>query len=1685
MKKISIVKTTFALFCAAFLFLANSTNPPNGRTGAPYPGNMSGNEPLCGSCHAGNSLGFDGTLDVVGVPATIQPNTTYPLSVTITKTAGDVYRAGFQMLILDDNSDDAGTSSNFDSETVETMSGGRKYIEHGSGAIQFGANNSVSYTFDWTSPASITGNNITFYAVTVLGNGSGTSQDYSFTNYPTYPFASGTNPLAITNLNTTDPLCNNQAGGSATVMTTGGTGTNTYAWSSGGNMQTESNLSPGNYMVTVTSGGESVSQPFTINNPPAITASITNQTSIDCNNPTASATVVATGGTGMLTYLWDNNDQTETATGLSAGNHSVTVFDSNQCQEVQMVTIASDVFLPAAEAGPGANLDCVNNTVQLNGTGSETGANISYQWQTGNGSIVSGATTLTPTVSMAGTYTLTVTNNTNGCTASDFVFVTNDAELPTAEAGPSAILNCNTSTVQLDGTASSQGDFTYQWTASNGGIIMSGANTLTPTVSTAGLYTLSVLSNSNGCESVDNVQVSSDITSPIVSILPPNSIGCDNTTVELDGSASSSGGQFSYVWTTGDGGISSGVNTNIATVNLSGTYTLTITNNSNGCTNSSSVTVMGDLSLPIADAGQGMTLDCNISQVSLNGNGSSSGANFSYQWEGPGIVNGATSLTPTVNLAGTYVLTVFNNDNSCQSSSSVDVLADTQAPVSIIASPDLLDCNQTAIVLDGSSSSQGANIAYSWTTSNGNIVSGANTLTITVDATGEYCLRTTNVQNACFTESCVTVTAATNPSLTVSNQGMLTCNGDMDAFISVLSTGGSGVYEYLWSTASTESTIQNLGAGVYTVTTTDTNQCTDVLSVTISEPAALTLGLSSTAETGSDANDGTAMADGSGGTGALSYIWSNNETTQQITNLTPGIYTVTVTDENNCLITGEVSIGSFDCALTINAITTTDVACNGEATGQATVDATSSSALSYAWSSGGSMVTEIGLIAGLYTVTVTDATNCAAVESFSITEAEILLATNNSSSVSCNGGNDGSADVVATGGTAPYTYSWPNGGNGNNLFAGSYIVTITDDFQCQTTTEVIITEPNAIVLQMSSTVASSSTAMDGTASVGVQGGIPNYTFQWNDPQAQTAEVATDLVVGDYCVTVTDENGCEEVGCVSVTVSGCASLAANTTSTSVSCNGFDDGTATIDVIGGSGTYSYAWSSGGTEATEIGLTAGVYFVTVTDTDDCVLIGEVTVGQPSALTVQLVEQNNIECAGQTTGSATVQANGGTASYTYVWSNGGEGEMQMNLAAGDYQITATDANNCQTTFALSIIASDDTTLPTVLTQNITLEIGEEAVTIGVADLNNGTFDNCGLEVLSLSQTTFDCDDLGENEIFLFATDVNGNSNSAPAVVTVIDTTAPVAACPTEYLVGCDGSVIYGAGATDNCEVAVINIAPGTHSGDIFPIGTTTVIVEAIDNSGNIGTCTFEVVVENILEAAAVGTNVSCNGGNDGDIAITANGGVPPYTFTIENGAPGQLSAGTYTVVVTDSNDCSSNTEVEITEPEAITIELSQTINEQNTSGNGAIVVDINGGVGDYTFSWTGPDNFTSTEEDLLNLSAGDYVLVVTDGNGCEVTSELITIDRLTSVEEPNWAKDLRLFPNPATDILTLELPDFIMSDLTVDLLNARGQSTQLINVERNSNILRLNVSKLPSGLYWIKMQIEGDVVVRKVVVE
>ncbi|RYX77967.1 hypothetical protein EON76_07180, partial [bacterium] len=302
--------------------------------------------------------------------------------------------------------------------------------------------------------------------------------------------------------------------------------------------------------------------------------------------------------------------------------------------------------------------------------------------------------------------------------------------------------------------------------------------------------------------------------------------------------------------------------------------------------------------------------------------------------------------------------------------------------------------------------------------------------------------------------------------------------------------------------------------------------------------------------------------------------------------------------------------------------TQTNVSCNGGSNGSATVTATGGTGnYTYLWApSGGTAATATGLAAGTYTVTVTDANGCTKTQIFTITQPAVLATTGTQTNVSCNGGSNGSATVTATGGAGNYSYLWaPSGGTAataTGLVAGVYTVTVTDANGCTKTQSFTITQPALLATTAAQTNVSCNGGANGSATVTATGGAGNYSYLWA-PRGGTAATATGLAAGTYTVTVTDANGCTKMQ--GFTITQPAALAATTAQTNVSCNGGANGTATVNVSGGTGAYTYSWApSGGTAATATGLAAGTYTVTIKDANLCQTTQSFTITQPDALVV-----------------------------------------------------------------------------------------------------------------------------------------------------------------------------------------------------------------------------------------------------------------------------------------------------------------------------------------------------------------------------------------------------------------------------------------------------------------------------------
>ncbi|MDB4505609.1 hypothetical protein N9229_00395, partial [Saprospiraceae bacterium] len=394
----------------------------------------------------------------------------------------------------------------------------------------------------------------------------------------------------------------------------------------------------------------------------------------------------------------------------------------NGCTTVEAFEVFSNNTLPTVEAGANMTVDCTTAEVILNGNGS-TGGEFEYLWIASNGgNILNGETTTTPVVNGDGNYEFLVTNTLSGCTQIDLVSVNVDTIPPIADAGIDTLIDCFNNTILLNGNGSSVGDYSYLWSSSDG-TIDSGGITLQPAISSGGNFEILVTNNQNGCSAFDSVFVGENFIAPISSAGQDTLITCTNPTILLNGIGSSVGLEYSYQWTVNIGGnISLNPNTLQPEISSAGNYLLEVTNMINGCTSIDEVIVLANSDLPIADAGHNMTIDCNETEVVLDGSGSI-GVEFEYLWiatNGGNILNGATTLSPTVNTFGDYELLITNVVSGCSQTDLVSVNIDTLSPVASAGIDTLIDCYNSIISLNGGNSSLG-DFSYFWSSIDGTI----------------------------------------------------------------------------------------------------------------------------------------------------------------------------------------------------------------------------------------------------------------------------------------------------------------------------------------------------------------------------------------------------------------------------------------------------------------------------------------------------------------------------------------------------------------------------------------------------------------------------------------------------------------------------------------------------------------------------------------------------------------------------------------------------------------------------------------------------------------------------------------------------------------------------------------------------------------------------------------------------
>ena len=810
--------------------------------------------------------------------------------------------------------------------------------------------------------------------------------------------------------------------------------------------------------------------------------------------------------------------------------------------------------------------------------------------------------------------------------------------------------------------------------------------------------------------------------------------------------------------------------------------------------------------------------------------------------------------------------------------------------------------------------------------------------------------------------------------------------------VTALANGGTPNYTYSWNTTPVQNaaTANNIVAGNYTVTATDASGCSSTATATVTGTSNPTISIAKTNVSCNGGNNGTATATIGSGTAPYSVTWSNAATGLTVNNLIAGNYTATVTDAAGCS-----AIANFNITqpIAISLATSSTAATCGSSNGSATVvinGGTGPFITQWNTSPVSSGISINNIPAGSYIVSVTDNNSCTTNATVAVSNSSgPTLNLTASSNLTCNGGTNGTATVVASSGATPYTYSWSTGqttATVNNLPAGNHTATVTDNNGCSTSVPVVITSPAAIQIQTSITTASCGLA-NGSATALATGGTPNYTYSWNTTPVQNAATANNIVAGNYTVTATDASGCSSTA--TATVTGTSNPTISIAKTNVSCNGGNNGTATATIGSGTAPYSVTWSNAATGLTVNNLIAGNYTATVTDAAGCVASNSAVISEPN----QIITQVNITDAacGTATGGANLTVNGGTAPYAISWNSLPiqNGLNLTNVQAGLYNAQISDANGCTLNVNAQVNNLSGPQLAIVSNNNVSCfgsNDGAIEVSISGGQTPLSLSWNSGQNSATISSLIAGTYTATLTDAIGCSTNLSINISEPTALQAVISTT------PTT----CGNN-----NGTADAQVTG-GVAPYIYNWNNIGIGSSTVSNLAAGNQqlliSDANGCSIN---ENFTISAlvppsvniSVANNISCPGGSNGSLSAVVNQGEAPFIINWSNGNTNtlisNLNQGNYTVSVTDNNGCIANDAIQFNAPSPWSNII---IPQASTCGNnnGSALLLLNGATSPYSVVWSNGQ----TLPNAINLTAGNYTVAVTDANGCSKNEQTTIFD-------------------------------------------------------------------------------------------
>jgi gliding motility-associated-like protein len=1109
-----------------------------------------------------------------------------------------------------------------------SASGGGTYSWSGTGIVSGGS--SANPVVNGTGP----------YVVTVTAaNGCTATASTSVPQNITPPTPSASNTATLTCATTT-----------AALTASGG---GTYNWSGTGIVSGGSSANPvvngtGPYVVTVTAANgctatASTSVPQNITPP---TPSASNTATLTCATTTAALT--ASGGG---TYNWSG---TGIVSGGSSANpvvngtgpYIVTVTAANGCTATASTSVPQNITPPTPSASNTATLTCATTTAALTATGGGT-----YNWS-GTG-IVSGGSSANPVVNGTGPYVVTVTAA-NGCTATASTSVAQNTTAPNPSASNSGSLTCSTTSVTLTGTSGG----TYVWTGPG---IVSGGATANPVVNLTGTYIVTVTA-ANGCTATANTTVNQNTVTPNVTMPATQTITCASPTVSLIGSASPS--SCTPVWT---GGACAGATSYTASACSPNTYSLTVTNPLNGCTNTGTVDVVPSIGIPVVTASNSGSITCSTNTAQVTA--STTMTPVSYSWSGPGAVLGSSTTNGTVSVGGTYQCVVINTLTGCSSTITTVVPTNTTPVTANVTTPASITCVTTTVSLLATPT--GTNYTYNWS-GPGTITNGT-TDNPTVDAGGNYIVTITDNINGC--SGSFTTTVATNtvaPTFTLGSASTVTTTcASPNATLSATSNLDPNTI-YTWTTPSsttlTGTPVFVSTAGVYTVVITNTisgcSSSSSLSQATVEVVAdsgipVVTLSANSVSITCLNPTPTVAITTTAS---PVSYNWTptsgivpGTETTANPSFNAAGSYSAVVTNTISGCATGfasnvvDVILDNSAPIVTLSTATNdgTITCTNTFVTITSTVTSSNNSNLTYTWSPSGVNSTSINdatfTTAGIYTLAVTNTvTGC--VTSLTNTANTFTVYADNSAVsatataissntiIGCGAGNS-SVTYSSTSTSANPIISWLPGPISSPTLdvtsAGSYSLQVVDAVSgCSVTTTFTVDGSTNIPQNVDA--GTNVLIPCGNPSVVLNGATTStdvVTYDWSGPNVgsisgpSNTQNPTVIDAGVYTLTVTNTiSGCVATATVNVSA---ANVVASFTATPTT------GISPLDVNftdGSTGATAYSWNFGDSNTSTSQnpnhtFTSGTYTVVLTVTSGpCIDTHTVIIVVEDGLTLEI---------------------------------------------------------------------------------------------------------------------------------------------------------------------------------------------------------------------------------------------------------------------------------------------------------------------------------------------------------------------------------------------------------------------------------------------------------------------------------